>query len=170
MPNPTVTALTFASALAALGLATATWQLIGLRRLAARKHVPSDEHGFLRNRHRRRLLTALLLVLAGGLIAGAYLSGMEDRADALAEPHDQPRDLAADKQFVRVWVVYWGGVILIAAALLALALSDAIAARRFWAIQYRQLRDDHEVKLRRDLAVHRQSKRGRGAARFDPES
>ena len=43
-------------------------------------------------------------------------------------------------------------------ALVGLALVDALATRRYWLTLYRQIKDDHQAKLRRDLAVYRQQK------------
>jgi hypothetical protein len=43
-------------------------------------------------------------------------------------------------------------------ALIGLACLDAVATRRFWYGQLKQLREEHQAKLRRDLAVHRAQK------------
>jgi hypothetical protein len=107
----------------------------------------------------------LLLVVIGGHIAAAYLTGMEGFVDALgerqAEEPAKPAMGEAEKQVVRVWGIFWIWVVLQAFALIGLALTDAIATRRFWLSQYRQLREEHHARLRRDLAVHQQSKPGK---------
>lgn len=165
--NPSTAAAAVAVPLVLLGLVSGVFQVRGMRRLKARTHVPSDEFGYLRNRHRRRLLAAGVMVVIGGLIGGAYLSGMEGRADALGQPDPAaPRDEAgkriipaADRQFVRAWGVYWIGVIVLTFSLLGIALVDAWATRRYWLGLYRQMKDDHQAKLRRDLAVYRQQHR-----------
>jgi hypothetical protein len=160
-----------------LGLVSGAFQVRGMRRLRARTHVPSDEFGYLRNRHRRRLLAAGVMVLVGGLIAGAYLSGMERRADALGEPDpNAPRDEAGkrivppeDRQFVRAWGTYWIAVIVLVFGLIAIAIVDAWATRRYGLGLYRQLKEDHQAKLARDLAVYKQEtqrRRGRGRPGF----
>jgi hypothetical protein len=155
-------ALALAVGLILLGLLTGGLQVRGLRRLAERKHVPSDEYAYLRSRYRRRLLTGVVLVAIGGLIGGAYLSGLERQADALGEPREvaenAPKPPMSDeqKQLVRVWVAYWAGVLVLVFMLMGLAVLDSLASRRYWLEQYRQLREDHQTKLRRDLAVHRQ--------------
>ena len=155
-------ALLLAIGLILLGLLTGGVQVRGLRRLAERKHVPSDEYAFLRSRYRRRLLTGIVLVAIGGLIGGAYLSGLEKQADALGAPREvaenaeKPPMNEDQKQLVRVWVVYWAGVLVLVFVLIGLAVMDSLASRRYWLEQYRQLREDHQTKLRRDLAVHRQ--------------
>jgi hypothetical protein len=176
--NPsTVAALFVAVPIALLGVASGLLQVRGMRRLKARTHVPSDERTYLRGRHRRRLLAAGVMVVIGGLIAGAYLSGMEQRADALGEPDPAaPRDEAGkrvippeDRQFVRAWGVYWIVVIVLAFALIGIAVVDAWAARRYWMGVYRQLKEDHDTKLRRDIAVYKQQveqQRGTGRAGY----
>ncbi len=155
-------ALALAVGLVLLGLLTGGFQIRGLRQLAERKHVPSDEYAYLRSRYRRRLITGAVLVAIGLQIGGAYLSGLERAADALAEPrevaeNDQKPPMTDDeKQLVRVWVAYWAGVLVLVFVLFGLALTDSLASRRFWLEQYRQLKEDHQTKLRRDLAVHKQ--------------
>lgn len=161
--SPTLVALALGLGIIALGVATGAMQVRGLRRLAGRTHVPSDEHRYLRGKHRRRLLTAALLVLMGGMVAGAYLSGMEAVADALGQPRpadDPPRPPMTDeqRQFVRLWAVYWTAVVVMVFALVGLAFADAVATRLYWLGIYRELREEHKAKLRRDLAIYRQHK------------
>jgi hypothetical protein len=161
--------LLLATPLILLGVASAYFQLQGQRRLQERTHIPSDEFAYLRNRYRRRLLAAGLMILAGSMIAAAYLSGMEAKADSLkaATGEDGAKKPIndEDKQFVRLWGVYWIAVILQAFALVCIAITDAWATRRYWLSVYRAMKEDHEVKLRRDLAVYKQSRDDRGAQR-----
>ncbi|OWK37868.1 hypothetical protein [Fimbriiglobus ruber] len=166
MNDPTATATALAVGLILLGCLTGGLQVLGLRRLAARAHVPSDERAYLRGRYRRRLLTAAVLIVTGAMIGGAYLSGMEERALQLGEHHDpavapdeaadKPGMTDAQKQFVRIWSVYWIVVVVLVFVLISLALVDATASRRYWLAQYRAIREDHQTKLRRDLAVYKQ--------------
>ena len=175
MNQPVVIAAAFGAGLAVLGLATGVVQLLGLRRLAGRRLVPSDEYAYLRGRYRRRLATAFVFVGVGGMIAGAYLSGMEARAAALAaadgpdadDPNAGKRELnPTQKQFVRIWGSYWIVVILLVFVLLALAVADGWATRRYWMGQYRQLKEDHQTRLRRDLEVYRQHRETTRGGRF----
>ncbi|MCZ2341897.1 MAG: hypothetical protein LC104_08895 [Bacteroidales bacterium] len=165
MNPPALIAVLLGIGIILLGLVTGILQISGLRQLSKRSFVPSDELTYLRNRHRRRLLTAGVLILIGGLIAGAYLSGMEARADAIAESRRNavadappPPVPVADKQFVRMWGAYWISVIVLVFVLISLAMMDAWSSRRFWMSQYRQLKEEHQTRLRRDLAVYRQQK------------
>ncbi len=171
MNDTSAVALALAAGLVLLGVATGYFQVRGLRRLAARKHVPSDEHAYFRNRYRRRLLTGAVLVTLGGLIGGAYLSGMERRVDELKQEQpagegEEPRMTDDQKQVVRFWGGYWTLVLVLVFALLGLAVVDALATRRYWLALYRQIKEEHQSKLRRDLAVYRQQKEQTRGGRF----
>lgn len=160
MNSSSTLALLLAGGLILLGIVTATWQIRGKRRLAARKHVPSDELGYLQRRYRRRLWTAFVLILVGGLIAGAYLSGMERRIANLPKAQaegEKPKLTDDQKQFIRLWSSFWIVVVILVFVLFVLAIADSWATRRYWYGQLRQMRDEHQSKLRRDLAVHKQA-------------
>ncbi len=162
-----VVGLTLAAGLLLVGLGSCGRQVVALRRLAERKHVPSDERGYLRGQARRRLATSALLAVVGGLIGGAYVSGMEERTDEIAarrqaangEPPADPPD-PADRQFAQFYAAYWMGVIGLLGATMMLAVYDVWATRRYWYGQYRRIRADHQTLLERDLAVYRQQKAG----------
>lgn len=175
-----ILAFTLATGLVVFGLLTAWFQFRGMAALRARTHVPSDELAYLRGRHRRRLVTAVLLTLTGVLIAGAYLSGLElsiDRlitappADPSADP-DQQREMTPEqKALVRVWGGYWMAVVGLVFVVLGFAFADMMATRRYALQQYKIIREDHEAKLRRDLAMHKAQqasrRNGRGGGSTD---
>jgi len=146
------------------GSITGWFQIRARQILAARTHVPSDELQYLGKRYRRRLITGALLVFIGVLIGAAFLSGMERRADNLGgvkrEPAADGKPIIPeeDKQFVRFWGGYWIVVLILVFVVLGMASADAWATRRYWLLQYQQIREDHQTKLRRDLAVFRQQK------------
>lgn len=154
---PLLIALALGLGIVALGLATGAAQVRGLNRLRHRTHVPSDEARYLRNRHRRRLVTAAVLVTMGGMIVGAYLSGMVEAADKLGQPRDPgaPPMTDEERNFVLSFIVYWVCVVGMVFLLVVLGFFDAVATRLYWLGIYRELRDDHKAKLSRDLAVHR---------------
>lgn len=180
MNHTATVAFVIAGGLLLFGGVTCWLQLRGWRALRARTHVPSDEFGYLRNRYRRRALTGGLLALVGGLIAGAYLSGLELKVDALTakgaatdpnQPDGAKRDMTPEeKQLVRVWVGYWVVVLVLVFVVIGLAFTDALATRRYAMQQYQVIREDHEAKLRRDLAVYKAQKEasrgGRGGNRM----
>ena len=60
------------------------------------------------------------------------------------------------KMFVRLWAFYWVVVMVLVFAVLLLAFRDAWATRRYALGQFAHIREEHEQKLRRDLAVYRQ--------------
>ncbi len=165
MNEANATAIGLGAILVGLGLLTAWFQIAGLRKLAARKLVPSDELAYFRGRYRRRLVTAAVLVALGTMIGGAYASGMEREAERLGE-HREPVDPDApkpelkpeDKDLLRFWGIYWIVVLVLVFALVAFATIDAWATRRYWMGQYKHIRDDHQLRLRRDLAVLRKQK------------
>jgi hypothetical protein len=164
---PSAAAFALAGPLVALGLVSGYFQVRGLRALAARKHIPTDEYSYLRNRYRRRLLVAGALVLTGGLIAGAHLSGFEREVDRIVEARKVAKAAGGDvsdgdKFVLQLWGGYWIVVISLVFVLLALAVVDAWSTRRYWFKVLREMRDDHNTKLRRDLAVLRQHKDSRG--------
>lgn len=168
MNSKMVAALAIAIPLLLLGLISALQQLRGLQNLRSRKMVPSDEAAYLRGRYRRRLVVGLLLILIGGLIAGAFISGMEGRAEELGEkrPTDadgERREMSEDdKQFVRRYGLFWFGIVIpLTFLLIVLAVIDGLATRRYWLKLYREMRDDHNNQLRRDLAVYMQQKDSR---------
>jgi hypothetical protein len=166
--SPMAVALLLAVPLMLLGLGSGLVQLRAWKILLHRKHVPSDERQYLRGRYRRRLFAAMLMMLAGALIACAYLSGLEADADALAAPNadgTKKEMTPEDRAFLRWYGAYWIGVILLAFVLVTIALADALATRRYWLSVYKQLKDDHQTMLRRDLAVFRQDHRSRHGPR-----
>jgi hypothetical protein len=165
--SPSAAAYLLSGPLVALGLVSGYFQVRGRAALAARKHVPDDEYSYLRNKYHRRLLVAGILVLAGGLIAGAYLSGFESKVDRIVEAKraavEAGGDISDDDKLVlKLWGGYWVVVFSLVFVLLALAVVDAWSTRRYWHKIFREMRDDHNTKLRRDLAVYRQQKATRG--------
>ncbi len=158
--------LTLATALVVFGLGTAARQRRAVARLRAERFLPSDDRAYLRGQVRRRVATGGVLVAIGGLIAGYYLSGMDARMDAVvakernanpAAPIDPDED-RADKDFTRLVAGYWSGVLGLVFVAGCLAVFDFWATRRYWMAQYKLLKQDHEAKLQRDLAVYRQAK------------
>ena len=155
MNKELITGTLLAGGLLLFGLVTALYQLRGLRRLNNTAILPSDDRTYFRSRYRRRGLTGLLIVLIGGMIGGAYLSGMEQRVEALKPAEEVAPKLEGENQkFVQFWGAFWIVVVALVFTVVGLAFTDALATRRYAMLQYRTIREDHEVKLRRDLAVY----------------
>lgn len=159
MNEPLYPALALAAGLAVFGVWTAVLQVRGLRELAARPHVPSDEYAYLRGRHRRRLVIAVLVLFLSLQFAAAYLSGMEAVVAGAGNPAGW---LFPRQAVVRFWGFFWIWVMIQTFALIGLAVSDAWESRRYWYGQLKQLREEHHSKLRRDLAVYKTQHQRRG--------
>lgn len=163
-----VVGLILAAGLVVLGVGAAARQARTARRLRDDRFLPSDERAYLRGQVRRRLATSAVLVLLGGMIAGAFLSGMEDRATEIGNrraaggddppPEPDPAAAAEDARFVKFWGGFWIAVLVLVFVAVCLAVFDFWATRKYWMAQYRILKSEHEAKLRRDLAVYRQAK------------
>jgi hypothetical protein len=165
--------LLLAGILLGLGLGTGLRQRRTLRRLREERYMPSDERAYLRGQVRRRLVTSGVLVVLGGMIGGAYLSGMEARADEIAgrqkkaeerkvanpdAPAEHPPPDDADRAFTKFYTWYWIAVLVLVFVVVCLAVLDFWHTRRYWMAQYKRIKEDHETKLRRDLAVYRRQK------------
>ena len=163
MLTPATTALLLAGGLILFGLTTSWFQIRGRRRLKARLLVPSDEAAYFGKRYRRRLINGVL-ISTGVMIGGAWLTGLEKRADDLGEPKagaaenpgEKPEMTDDQKMFVRLWAFYWVIVMVLVFVVLLLAFRDAWATCRYAMGQFAHIRAEHEEKLRRDLAVYRQ--------------
>ncbi|WP_439628467.1 hypothetical protein [Gemmata sp.] len=151
--------LIIAAVLIALGLGTGARQVRTLRRLREEQYTPEVDRRYFRGQVRRRGLAALVLFSIGAMIAGYYLSGTDARMDALGAQREtgQPLD-AGDKEFARGVALYWIAVILLVGVVLTGAVVDFWATRVYWMARYREIKTDHDTKLRRDLAVYRQQR------------
>jgi len=139
------------------------------RQLREVRHGPamaSDDRSYLRHRSIRRIINGGLMLALGGMLAGSYLSGNEDRADGIAAEAEQAkRDGVArdrteeEKAFLRFYGGYWIGVLVLLFLVMAVAVADFWATRRYAMAQLNRLREDHQAVLRRDLEMYRQQKR-----------
>lgn len=149
--------------LIAFGVGTALRQRRTWRRLRDERFLPSDERSYLRGQVRRRLMTSATVAIIGVMIGWSYLSGFEaraseiaDRARAAPEQRAEPSD--DDKAFAKQWTMFWLAILVMLFLAVTCAVFDFWATRQYWMAQYRIIRSEHEAKLRRDLAVHRQAK------------
>ena len=159
-------ALVLAGLLLLIAVLSSRRQLANLRRLHTDPHVPSDERLYLRNQARRRLANGLLLFVMGGMLAGAYLSGLDHRANEIAyrgshpqaEGEQPPPVSESDRDFARFYLGYWIVILILLFVVFTLAIVDLLATRRFGMAQLRRIRQDQRVLLDRDLAVYRQQR------------
>jgi hypothetical protein len=127
--------------------------------------MASDDRLYFRRQAIRRLVISAHLLIIGSMIFVYYLSGMDARMDAIPErnheggppPADDPQ-AQDDKHFTRLVAYYWIAIILILGLVVAMAVLDVWATRKYWMVRYREIKAEHEAKLHRDLAVYRQQK------------
>jgi hypothetical protein len=166
-----IVGLLIAFTLIGLGVGTIDRQRRTARRLREERFLPSDDRAYLRGQVVRRSLVAVVLVAIGGMIGGYYLSGMDNRANQIADrkkgadpaddpgrpPDPNPAD-EKDKEFAKFLGIYFIAILVLVFVVACLAVLDFGTTRRYWMAQYKRIKEDHETKLRRDLAVYRQQK------------
>lgn len=175
-----IVGLILATGLFLLGIGAGYRQVAALKRVRAEPFMASDDRRYVRQQASRRLVISGLLVIIGGLIFVYYFSGMDARMDAIPDrnrdggppPADDPQS-QDDKRFTRFVAYYWIAIILILGVVVAIAVLDVWATRKYWMVRYREIKAEHEAKLQRDLAVYRQQKlneRAKGLKMADDET
>lgn len=148
-----------------LGLGAGYRQVFTLKRLRSEPFMAAEDRSYFRSQATRRLIISALLLVVSGMIVGYYVSGMDQRMDAIPErnraagepPPDDPQ-AKADKEFTKLVGFYWIAIILILGFVVFVAVLDVWATRKYWMARYKEMKADHEAKLQRDLAVYRQQK------------
>jgi hypothetical protein len=156
-----ILALFFSTLLLLLAGFSMRRQLAVLRRLRQETLVPSDDRSYLRNQAYRRLVIGVFLLGLAGMLAGSYLSGMERHADEIGQKKEAREDgekPPADKDFIRLYSLYWIGILVLLFLIISLAIVDLWATRRYAWQQLRRIQAEHRAVLERDLALYRQQK------------
>jgi len=160
-----ILALVFLSGvLLLLAVFTIRRQIASLKRLKCDAFIPSDERSYLRNQAFRRLATGMLIFILAGMLAGAYLSGLENRAEELGRPKpaneqgEKPAMNEEQKDFMRLYFTYWISVIILVFVVISLAIVDLWSTRRYAWQQLRRIQSENRAMLERDLAMYRQQK------------
>jgi hypothetical protein len=163
--NPFAVTLILALPIIALGLFSIVQQTRRKKELAQRAFVPPDEAIYLKTQYRRRLICGISMTIVGLMIAGAYLSGMEAKADAgrsgfqeMPENGEKPPPTPEEKRFFRFWSLYWIVIVSLVGVMIFVASADAWATRKYGIKILRELRDEHKAKLARDLAIYKNQK------------
>jgi UPF0716 family protein affecting phage T7 exclusion len=174
-----VLGLTIAVLLVVFGVAAGLRQFRTLRRARDEPYMPDEDRRYFRGQARRRLVASALLLVIASMIAGYYLSGMDARMDAIPERNkagqaapDDPQ-AEADKEFTRFVGVYWIVVIVLLGLVVGVAVIDFWATRKYWMARYKEMKEEYDTKLQRDLAVYRQQKlneRAKGLRKPDDET
>jgi ABC-type uncharacterized transport system fused permease/ATPase subunit len=141
-------------------------QIVALRRLRAAEEMALEERAYLHSRARRRIITSVLLLLLGIMLAGAlvYLEAPAQRlADKQAAKEQQgdttPLD-AEQKFFARFYATFWILFLLVLMAVIFLAALDYWATQRFGFRQHRKIIEDRRAMIEREIARLRQERNG----------
>ena len=175
-----VVGLIFAALLVLLGVGAGLQQFNTLARVRSLPYMPDEDRRYFRSQARRRLLASALLLTIGTMIGIYFLSGMDARMDAIPErnkPGGQPAaddpQAESDKEFTKLVGIYWIAVILLLGLVVCVAVVDFWATRTYWMARYKEIKEEHETKLQRDLAVYRQQKlndRAKGLKKPDDDT
>jgi hypothetical protein len=142
-------------------------QFLALGRLRLQVDIADEERLYVRRQTWIRLLGCLMLLALGCLLAGAYVSGLEQRAHELGEQIDgqkaagQPPVLTPEQQaFRELYRWYWLGVLALVLGVLVLAGLDLLTIRRFRLGQMKQISADRKEMLQEELAKIRHTRNG----------
>jgi hypothetical protein len=141
-------------------------QFIALRRLRHAEEMPLDEANHLRSQGRRRLVTSLLLLLLGIMLAGDLIF-LEVPAQQLADQRVQQErqgdttPLSGEqRQFARFYGSFFVFFLLVLMAVVFLAALDFWATRRYGLRQHRKLSADRRAMIEREVSRLRQERNG----------
>jgi hypothetical protein len=141
-------------------------QVVTLRRLRVSEEMALEDRTYLHGRARRRLVTSLLMLLLGLMLAGALVY-LEVPAQRLAEDQaakEQQGDttpLAPEmREFARFYAWFWIIFLLILMAVVFLAALDYWATRRYGLRQHRKIIDDRRAMIEREVSRLRQERNG----------
>ncbi len=141
-------------------------QLAVLRRLREGPELPADDARQLRRQAQRRLVSCGLLALLALLLAGAQLF-LEERADVwIAQQKDQAPEgepvepTPEQRDFFRVYGVYWIVLLVVLLAVVVLAGIDLWETRGRGLRERRKLLDDQRVMLQRQVTRLRRERDG----------
>jgi hypothetical protein len=132
-------------------------QIGALRRLRVAEEMPVEDRAYLHGRARRRLVTSLLLLLLGVMLAGALVY-LEGPAQRLAE--EQAANPEQQLLFKIIYLAFWIVFLLILMAVIFLAALDYWATRRYGLRQHRKIIDDRRVMIEREVSRLRQERNG----------
>lgn len=141
-------------------------QVISLRRLRQAEELPPDESTHLRSQARRRLITSLLMLLLGVMLAGDLIflevpaQQLADQRAAMEREADPTPFSPAQRTFARFYAGFFVLFLLVLMAVVFLAALDFWATRRYGLRQHRKLIADRRDMLEREVARLRQERNG----------
>jgi ABC-type Fe3+ transport system permease subunit len=149
-----------AAILLLIAVVSIRWQLGNLRRMRAQPHMPSDDRSYLRKQTYRRLVMGALLIALAGMLAGWYLSGLDQQADQFGQKQGDAAkgDRQEGRALARFYLIYWISILVLLFLVVSLAIVDLWATRRYAWEQLRRIQNENRAMLERDLAMYRQQK------------
>ena len=143
-------------------------QVQTLRKLASQEVGDAEDRRYLRTQAYRRLFCSGLMVVFAGLLVGWIF--LDERYREIHAQAQQAQPGAGDgsgttlteeqKDFVRLFSVYWIVALLILLVLVALAAVDFWAIARYGWSQHRRLQADHRALLAEQVARRKQERNG----------
>ncbi len=133
-------------------------------------NLTPDDATYFRNQFIRRLIGCALLLAIATMIAGAYVSGLEARAERFGDEMQAKADAGnreptpEQQQFRRTYAAFWIAVLLLLFAVLMVAAIDLYAIRRYGARHLKQIRDDRRAMLESELANYRRERTRRNGS------
>jgi hypothetical protein len=141
-------------------------QISALRRLPSAEEMPLEERNYLRSRARRRLVTSLLMLLLGVMLAVdlRYLEvpaqQLADQRAELQQQGDSTPLSAEQRSFARFYGSFFVFFLLVLMVVVLLAALDYWATRRYGLHQHRKLVADRRTMIEREISRLRQERNG----------
>jgi hypothetical protein len=117
---------------------------------------PEDERYF-RRQVVRRWIGCILLAAIGLMIAGYYLSGLDDWATKIEGPIEKPED----QRMKNIFLWYWMVVLLLLLLLMIVAAMDYWAIRGYGARHMKRIKEDRRAMIEHELGELRKAKGNR---------
>ncbi|MGH7169164.1 MAG: hypothetical protein ACRELG_02660, partial [Gemmataceae bacterium] len=143
-----------------------TRQIVALRRLRAAEEMALEERAYLHSRARRRIVSSILLLLLGVMLAGAlvYLeTPAQQRADeemAKKQQGDTTPPTPEKQGFDQFYLWFWFLFLLVLMVVIFLVALDYWATRRYGLRQYRKIAADRRAMIEREVSRLRQERNG----------
>lgn len=141
-------------------------QVIALLRPRPLEEMPLDEWHYQRGQAWRRLVTSILLLVLGIMLAGALIyletpaQHLADQRAAMEKEGDAPPLNAEQRGFARLYGYFWLVFLLVLMAVVLLAAYDFWATRRYGVRQHRKIIADRRAMIEREVSRLRQERNG----------